>query len=127
MTIKPIFVFPSFTLLHPLPSSDLEETPFINLHNPLKIKVLQTSGEGGEGKKHHSDCVYAREALLHNDSAVLFGSGFSVFHAPSLHKKNSEVVFRRSEIENSTSEVDGCGNEEIGRRTLPLSEMLKSS
>ena len=69
--------------------------------------------------------VYAREALLHNESAV--GSGFSVFHSPSLHKKNSEVVFRRSEIENSTSEVDGCGNEEIGRRTLPLSEMLKSS
>ena len=31
--------------------------------------------------------VYAREAFLHNESAVLFGSGFSVFHAPSLHKK----------------------------------------
>ena len=31
--------------------------------------------------------VYAREALLHNDSAALFGSVFSVFHSPSLHKK----------------------------------------
>ena len=71
--------------------------------------------------------VYAREALLHNESAVLFGSGFSVFRYPSPLPKNSEVVFRRSEIENSTSEVDGCGNEEIGHRTLPLSEMLKSS
>ena len=27
--------------------------------------------------------VYAREALLHNESAVLFGSGFSVFRYPS--------------------------------------------
>ena len=70
--------------------------------------------------------VYAREALLHNESAVLFGSGF-LFPIPIAAPKNSEVVFRRSEIEYSTSEVDGCGNEEIGRRTLPLSEMLKSS
>lgn len=81
------FYFSSFTLLHPLPSSSLEEVPFFNSYNSLKTKTLQTSGEGSEGKNIIMLVVYAREALLHNDSAALFGSGFSVFHSPSLHKK----------------------------------------
>ena len=71
--------------------------------------------------------VYTRARRFYTTSPLSFSA--AVFLFSTLHRctKNSEVVFRRSEIENSTSEVDGCGNEEIGRRTLPLSEMLKSS
>ena len=81
--------------------------------------------EGGVHLPRWRGLIQRRRNLSQKENKIQIG----IFPTPAglAEQKNSEVVFRRSEIENSTSEVDGCGNEEIGRRTLPLSEMLKSS